>query len=108
MAFNVRVQSKRDTHANWTSNNPVILQGEIILVDIDGEVRAKVGNGNSRYTDLDFIDQVIRDAIEAHEDGIVASLDGMHGMRMNEENKSLDFLSADATTMYQIPLYIAD
>ena len=58
--FNARVQMKRDTSANWTSNNPVLLQGEIIIVDTDaGEVRFKVGNGTSTYTQLPYTDEAI-------------------------------------------------
>lgn len=58
--FNARVQMKRDTSANWTSNNPVLLNGEIIIVDTDaGEVRFKVGNGTSTYTQLPYTDEAI-------------------------------------------------
>lgn len=58
--FNARVQMKRDTSANWTSNNPVLLYGEIIIVDTDaGEVRFKVGNGTSTYTQLPYTDEAI-------------------------------------------------
>ena len=31
--FNTRIRLKRDTSANWTNSNPVILDGEIIIVD---------------------------------------------------------------------------
>lgn len=49
--FNTRIKSKRDTAANWTANNPVLLNGEIILIDTDsGELRAKVGDGVKTYT----------------------------------------------------------
>lgn len=58
--FNARVQMKRDTSANWTSNNPVLLNGEIAIVDTDaGEVRFKVGNGTSTYTQLPYTDEAI-------------------------------------------------
>ena len=58
--FNARVQMKRDTSANWTSNNPVLLYGENIIVDTDGgEVRFKVGNGTSTYTQLPYTDEAI-------------------------------------------------
>ena len=41
--FNARVRNKRDTSANWTANNPVLLNGEIIIVDTAaGDVRYKV------------------------------------------------------------------
>ena len=46
-----RIKFKRDTSANWTSADPVILNGEIILVDTqEGELRAKIGDGVKTYT----------------------------------------------------------
>lgn len=62
--FNTRIKFKRDTSSNWTNKNPVILNGEIILVDTDsGELRAKVGDGSKTYTQLPFSDEVIRNLI---------------------------------------------
>lgn len=54
-AFNARIKHKKDTHENWTTNDPVLLDGELILVAIDGTVMFKVGDGVSHYTSLDFI-----------------------------------------------------
>lgn len=62
--FLTRVQNKRDTSANWTKNNPVILNGEIILVDTaEGELRAKIGDGTKTYTQLPFSDEVLKSLI---------------------------------------------
>ena len=62
--FDARIKFKRDTSSNWTSNNPKLLNGEIILVDTDGgELRAKVGDGVKSYTQLPFSDEVIRNLI---------------------------------------------
>ena len=62
--FNTRIKFKRDTSSNWTNKNPIILNGEIILVDTDsGELRAKVGDGVKSYTQLPFSDEVIRNLI---------------------------------------------
>lgn len=59
-----RVRNKRDTSANWTAQNPVLLNGEIILVDTnDGELRAKVGDGVKTYTQLPFSDEALRNLI---------------------------------------------
>lgn len=63
--INARVKQKRDTHTNWQSKNPVILNGEIILVDIDGGLRAKVGNGTKKYSELPFSDEALRSLIDA-------------------------------------------
>ena len=58
--LNTRVQSKRDTSANWTQNNPVLLDGEVIVVDTNsGDVRFKVGDGSSTYTQLPFQDEYV-------------------------------------------------
>lgn len=62
--FLTRVQNKRDTSVNWTKNNPVILNGEIILVDTaEGELRAKIGDGTKTYTQLPFSDEVLKSLI---------------------------------------------
>lgn len=62
--FNTRIKFKRDTSSNWTNKNPIILNGEIILVDTDsGELRAKVGDGVKSYTQLPFSDEAIRNLI---------------------------------------------
>lgn len=62
--LNTRVKWKRDTSANWTTNNPVLLDGEIIIVDTNaGETRFKVGNGTSTYTQLPFQDEYVLNQI---------------------------------------------
>lgn len=59
-----RVQNKRDTSANWTKNDPVLLNGEIIIVDTSsGWVRYKVGDGSKKYSQLPFTDEVIFSSI---------------------------------------------
>lgn len=62
--LNVRVPHSRDTSANWTKYDPVLLDGEIIIVDTaEGEVRYKVGNGTKKYSQLPFDDEAIRSLI---------------------------------------------
>lgn len=62
--FRARIKHKRDTSANWTQNNPVILNGEIIIVDTDNGVRIKVGDGVKKYTQLPFDDELLRSLID--------------------------------------------
>lgn len=67
--FNTRIKLKRDTAVNWTVNNPVLLNGEIILIDTDsGELRAKVGDGTKTYTQLPFTDEILRNLITNKQD----------------------------------------
>lgn len=62
--FSARVKNKRDTEANWESKNPVLLDGEIIVVTTtSGDIRFKVGDGKKTYKQLPFQDQKTRDLI---------------------------------------------
>ena len=46
----------KKTDADWTSLNPILMDGEVILVTGEDEiVRLKVGDGVSNYSELDYI-----------------------------------------------------
>lgn len=64
--LNVRIALKYDTYANWTTNNPVLKQGEVAICTVPtGDannvstslpaVLMKVGDGTSNYNTLPFI-----------------------------------------------------
>lgn len=62
--INARLSHSRDTSANWTKYDPVLLDGEIVVVDTDaGEVRYKVGDGVKKYSQLPFDDEAIKTSI---------------------------------------------
>ena len=62
--INTRLRLKKDTSANWELNNPVLLDGEKILVVTNaGEIREKVGDGTKTYTQLPFTDEPVRTLI---------------------------------------------
>ena len=64
--FSVRIRDKRDTHANWASANPVLLNGETIIVDMDtGESRRKTGDGTTRYDQLPFDDDGLKNLVNS-------------------------------------------
>lgn len=66
--FNVRIQLKRDTDANWRAKDPRLLAGEVVFVDTNaGEVRTKVGDGTKKYSALPFMDEALRNLISASE-----------------------------------------
>ncbi len=48
------MQQRRDTAANWTSNNPTLLNGEIGYETDTGYI--KIGNGSSAWTSLGYVD----------------------------------------------------
>ena len=47
-----RIQIRRDTSSNWTSNNPILLQGEFGYELNTGY--AKIGDGQTAWTSLDY------------------------------------------------------
>jgi len=51
MAYKV-LQLRRDTAANWTSNNPTLSEGEI-GVETD-TLKFKIGDGSTAWTSLDY------------------------------------------------------
>lgn len=60
-----RIQTKRDTSVNWEVNNPILLDGEEILVDTtNGETRRKIGDGSTTYRNLPFNDINIQQIID--------------------------------------------
>lgn len=63
--LNSRISWKKDTAANWSTNNPVLLDGEIIIVETaSGEERFKIGDGTSHFNELPFQDEAVRNQIE--------------------------------------------
>lgn len=53
--LNSRIQNKYDTEQNWNTNNPVLLNGELIIVSKeDGTVGFKVGDGTKKYSELSW------------------------------------------------------
>lgn len=57
--INTRIKLKRDEESDWDLQNPTILNGELVLVDCDdGRLRAKIGDGESTYSALGFIDHI--------------------------------------------------
>ena len=108
-----RIKHKRDTSLNWTINNPVLLNGEIILVDIvggNGELRAKIGDGIKTYTQLPFSDEILRDLIN---DSKVTIDDALSSTSTNPvQNKVINAAINDLNTLIgdgvkeDMPLYI--
>lgn len=87
--FNARIKNKRDTSANWTAQDPVLLNGEIIAVDTaSGETRFKVGDGEKTFTQLPYTDENVLskiknytagDGISISDTGVISSTGGGSG-----------------------------
>ena len=67
------VKNRTDTAANWTSKNPVLAEGEIIVVQTSaGETRLKIGDGVKTFTQLPYTDEQIYN-------NVVTSVNGQTG-----------------------------
>lgn len=62
--LNTRIQLKYDTYSNWTTNNPVLLSGEIAVVVVPASSGAvpneptilfKVGDGSKNFNNLQWV-----------------------------------------------------
>ena len=76
--FQTRVQLKYDTYENWTTNNPILLAGEVAIATVDStdgnksatrfqnlpNVVIKVGDGTNRYNTLKFVSGLAADVYE--------------------------------------------
>ena len=68
--LNTRIQLKYDTYANWTTNNPVLLKGELALVEVPAESGSgmqepayllKMGDGTSQFSALTWVGGIAAD-----------------------------------------------
>lgn len=83
------VKNRTDTAANWTQKNPVLAEGEIIVVQTSaGETRLKIGDGVKTFTQLPYIDEQIYN-------NVVTSVNGQTGdITLANDSKSLGLASA--------------
>lgn len=83
------VKNRTDTAANWTQKNPVLAEGEIIVVQTSaGETRLKIGDGVKTFTQLPYTDEQIYN-------NVVTSVNGQTGdITLANDSKSLGLASA--------------
>jgi hypothetical protein len=85
MAYKV-LQLRRDTAANWTSNDPTLASGEI-GVETD-TLKFKIGDGTTAWTSLGYASVPVSDFDEAAQDAIGA---------MIADTNSIDITYTDGT-----------
>lgn len=97
--FNTRIKNKRDTSANWTSRDPVLLNGELIIVDTaSGETRFKIGDGAKRYSQLPFQDEILRNSKADLDAGVyTATASSTDGVAYTATVPGIDSLTAGAS-----------
>lgn len=91
----VKIQLRHDTTANWTSEDPVLAQGEVGL-DLD-ENKMKMGDGVTAWTGLSFLAGGDGDVAgpASVTDGNIALFDGTTGKLLKQHSAGVSgFLSA--------------
>ena len=56
-SLNTRIRNKIDYLSSWTSNNPVLLDGEFAIVKDTDYYRLKVGHDGLNFNSLEFLDK---------------------------------------------------
>ena len=52
-----RIKQRFDVLSNWLRDDIVLLDGELAIVDCGVQTRFKIGDGTSRFSQLQFVDQ---------------------------------------------------
>ena len=96
-ALNTRIKIKRDTAANWETKNPVLLDGELIIVYTKvGDIRLKIGDGTKTYTQLPFQDESLYNSLSGKADGAT-----LEALRVEVDSKA-DISALDQKSQVQI------
>jgi len=105
--FNTRIQLKYDTFTNWTTNDPILLPGELAFVEIPSENSAattaptillKVGDGVHTFSNLGWTSSLAADvydwAKESDIKNVILSGSETIGDRFNSISNTLSNLDA--------------
>ena len=88
----VDMVNRRDTEANWQSINPIVANGEQIIVDTANGIKIKIGDGVKHFNDLEYIDKPITDLLnqKANKSEIPTALPAAGGNANTVGGKSAD------------------
>ena len=93
-----QIKQRSDTAANWTAKNPIISDGELIIVTTNaGEKRFKVGDGEKTFTQLPYADENILSKIKTYTagDGISISDTGIISSTGSGSGSDIFFIEID-------------
>lgn len=95
-----RIQNKYDTEQNWTTNNPVLLNGELIIVSKeDGTIGFKVGDGVKKYSELSWTTSVKNISAENSEGTLLSLSDYLSRMPQNDFSQMKSFKELGITDL---------
>lgn len=100
--LNVRVQNKRDTVTNWETNNPILLKGEIAVVQtLNGMIKIKIGDGVTAFNDLGYVSGDVDPSVVLKEHNTSTSAHSNMGWLNTEEKEitQVEDLGINADTL---------
>lgn len=100
--LNVRVQNKRDTVTNWEANNPILLKGEMAIVQaLNGNIKVKVGDGVTNFNDLTYVSGDVDPSVVLKEHNTSTSAHSNMGWLNTEEKEitQVEGLGVNADTL---------
>jgi hypothetical protein len=111
-----RIMLKYDSYANWTTNNPVLLAGEVAIATIPSgtsvptktnremqdlpNVVMKVGDGSTHYNDLKFVSALAADVYDWAKASEKPSYDASEILNLKEFVENISDI--DTNTQYTI------
>lgn len=98
-----RIQNKYDTEQNWTTNNPVLLNGELIIVSKeDGTIGFKVGDGVKKYSELSWATSTKNISTENSEGTSLSLSDYLSRMPQNDFSQMKSFKELNITDLNNV------
>lgn len=98
-----RIQNKYDTEQNWTTNNPVLLNGELIIVSKeDGTIGFKVGDGVKKYSELSWATSTKNISTENSEGTSLSLSDYLSRMPQNDFSQMKSFKELSITDLNNV------
>jgi hypothetical protein len=115
--LNTKIKLRYDLYSNWSTNNPVLLAGEVALAYIPTDssvavgnsavegttppqVLIKVGDGTNHYNDLKYVSALAADVLTAckSEEGLTAFINGVIADAGIATNDAMEALAGRVTT----------
>ena len=96
--LNVKLREAYDTEANWGSNNPVLLSGQI-AISSDKNGKFKTGNGTSTWTQLQYnTSETAIYAEFATKDFAGQQIDSTYIKNLSVSGKTITYTRGDGST----------
>ena len=95
MSIYTRVHNQKKTANVWEELNPILGNGEVIIVETEGKLKLKIGDGVTAYNDLPFTDDDLREELAKKLEEIEAEIKVTDETLANSQTALLNLLTKD-------------